>query len=262
MRTPILLYVVICLSLPVLSFGRQVTIRTIKEQSPVRKIDYTFPHIIYGANKTVATKINHTLITDFLQIDPKEVRKSIFEAVWPQEGESILASLSEISWETHTNTLKLFSVAISAEGCGAYCERFTNYYSFDLKTGKLLTLDQLFTQDGQRRLLDSVNLLKKQELQTAVKELQESLHDKAQKQDHERAKETMELYQDCLERGGVELIQDLSFYLKGNSLFIHIGRCSAHVNRALDDVGDFEFSFRFVNLKQYLTPYGRQLLLQ
>ena len=244
-----------------LSFGRQVTIRTIKGQSPVRQIDYTFPHIVYGANKTVATKINHALITDFLQIDPKEVRKSIFEAVWPQEGEGIPAFLSGISWETHTNTSKLFSLAISAEGCGAYCEYFTNYYSFDLKTGKLLGLDQLFTQDGQRRMLDSVNLLKKQELQTAVKELQASLQDTAQKEEHERAKETMELYQDCLEWGGVESMQDLSFHLKGNSLFIHIGRCSAHVNRALDDIGDFEFSFRPADLKQFLTPYGQKLLL-
>jgi hypothetical protein len=262
MRTSILLYVVICLLFPVFSFGRQVTIRTIKGQSPVRQIDYAFPHIVYGANKTVATKINHALITDFLEIDPKKVRKSIFEAVWPQEGVGIPAFLSEISWETHTNTSKLFSLAISAEGCGAYCEPFTNYYSFDLKTGKLLALDQLFTQEGQRRLLDSVNLLKKHELQTAVKHLQVSLQDTAQKEDHERAKEAIEMYQECLELGGVESIQDLSFHLKANSLLIHIGRCSAHVNRALDDVGDFEFSFRLANLKQYLTPYGRQLLMQ
>jgi hypothetical protein len=91
--------------------------------------------------------------------------------------------------------------------------------------------------------------------------LKTSLLDTTQKQEHERAKETIELYQECLERGGVESLQDLSFHLQGGTLFIHIGRCSAHINRALDDVDDFEFCFRLTNLKQYLNPYGRQLLL-
>ncbi len=262
MRTPILSYIVICILFPVLSFGRQVAIQTIKEQSPIRHIDYTFPRIVYQADKTVADTINHVLIADFLSIDPKEVRKSIFEAIWPQEGEAIPPSLSEISWEVHTNTAKLFSLAISAEGCGAYCEYFTSYYCFDLKTGELLGLDQLFTEDGLRLLRDSVNSLKKHRIQAMMKTLRQSLLDTAQHKEREVIEEKIALYRDCLEQEDIDRIEGQSFHFNRNSLFIHVGRCSAHYNRGFDDLGDFEFSFRYNDLKQHLTPYGRQLLLQ
>lgn len=260
MRTSILLCIVICFSLPVLSFGRQVTIQTIKEQSPIRHINYTFPQIVYQANKTVADTINHVLVADFLSIDPKEVHKSIFEEIWPQEGEAIPPSLREISWEVHTNTSKLFSLAISAEGCGAYCEYFTNYYSFDLKTGELLWLGELFTEDGLRLLRDSVNSLKKHRIQAMMRTLRQSLLDTVQHKEREVIEEKIALYRDCLEQEGIDRIEGQSFHFNKNSLFIHVGRCSAHYNRGFDDVGDFEFSFRIATLRQYLTPYGQQLL--
>jgi hypothetical protein len=134
------LYIVICLILPATSFGRQVTIQTIKEQSPIKHISYEFPRIVYKPDKNVADTINHVLVADFLSVDPGEVSKSIFEEVWPHDS-ILMPALNDISWIVHTNTPKLLSIAITGEGCGAYCEYFTRYYSFDLKTGELLVLD-------------------------------------------------------------------------------------------------------------------------
>jgi hypothetical protein len=263
MRPRILFYTFLFL-LPILSYGRQVTIQEIKELSPLnKKYEYVFPRIVYQANKAVAAKINHTLVMDFLQIDPKKVRKSIFEAVWPQKKDA-MPELNGLDWIVHFNTPRLFSIAIGAEGCAAYCEYFTNYYSFDLKTGKLLVLDQLFTKDGLLLLRDSVNFLKKEKLQSNIKTHQKLLRDTSLQlttDDLESMKNIIELYQDCLDKDGIETVGDCSFYLRGD-LFIRLDRCSAHYNRSLDDLGDFEFSFNCAGLKQYLTPYGRQLFLQ
>lgn len=267
MRLRILLFPLLLLS-SLLSYGRQVVVREIKEQAPLNKsYEYVFPHIVYQADKGVAAKINDALVADFLRIDPKEVHKSIFEEVWPQTKDA-MPSLNDIDWTVHTNTSRLLSLAISAEGCGAYCEYFTSYYSFDLKTGKLLTLDQLFTKAGLLLLSDSVSVLKKQKLEPAIKTLQASLQDTSQsKEDIEIAKETIVMYQDCLGNVSADTLQEvhsfyLPFYLRNGYLFIHVNRCSAHYNRSLDEFGDFEFSFKCADLKQYLTPYGQQLLRQ
>lgn len=256
----ILLYALL-LGLPLLSYSRQVTVGEVTGQPPFTKnYEYAFPHIIYPANKAVAAAINNTLVADFLRIDPKEVRKSIFEAVWPQEKDA-MPPLNDISWVVHANTRKLLSLAISAEGCGAYCEYFTSYYSFDLKTGKLLGLDQVFNKEGLLLLKDSVNRLKKESLQAVLARLRKELRDTTiSVDDVATLKETIELYQDCLDRGGIETIQGHGFYLHDGNLFIRLDRCSAHVNRALDQLGEFEFSFKCADLKQYLTPYGQQLL--
>lgn len=247
-----------------LSYSRQVTIQEVTGQAPLNKnYEYVFPRIVNPANKVIATQINNVLISDFLRIEPKEVRTSIFEAVWPQEKDA-MPGLNDISWMVHTNTSKLLSLAISAEGCGAYCEYFTSYYSFDLKTGKLLALDLLFSKDGLLLLKDSVNMLKKQSLQPVLIRLRKELQDTAtmSADDMASVKETIELYQDCLDRGGIETVQGHGFYLRDGYLFIRLDRCSAHYNRSLDELGEFEFSFKCADLRQYLTPYGRQLLFQ
>jgi hypothetical protein len=263
MPTRFTLYFLLFL-LPRLSFGRQVTIQEIKEESPLnKKYEYRFPRIVYEANKGVAAKINNTLAADFLRIDPKKVRKSLFEAVWPQQ-KNAMPELSEIDWIVHTNTPALFSIDIGAQGCGAYCEYFDTYYTFDLKTGERLTLKQLFTKEGLIIVRDSVNSHKKQVLQATIKTHQGLLRDTAIQlttDNIQSVKNTIELYQDCLAKGGIETVEDCSFYLRGG-LFIRLERCSAHYNRNLDDLGNIECSFDYIDMKQYLTPYGQQLLLK
>jgi hypothetical protein len=252
------------LSLPLLSYGRQVTILEIKGQSPLnKKYEYRFPHIVYETNKAVAAKINNTLVADFLRIDPKKVRKSIFEAVWPQQKDA-MPELSEIDWIVHTNKPGLLSIDVGALGCGAYCEYFDTYYTFDLKTGERLTLKQLFTKEGLLLLRDSVNAYKKQVLQTNIQSHEGLVRDTTLQltaDNIQDEKNAIELYQDCLDKGGIETIEDCAFYLRGN-LIIRLERCSAHYNRNLDDLGDIECSFDYTSLKPYLTPYGQQLLLK
>ena len=63
------------------------------------------------------------------------------------------------------------------------------------------------------------------------------------------------LYTDCLDKeiGSLEYQQ---FYITTSYLYIISDRCSDHYNMALDELWDFEFSFRLEALQKYFTNYG------
>jgi len=60
-----------------------------------------------------------------------------------------------------------------------------------------------------------------------------------QKEHYEGAKE---LYERCLADMNSIPFDYMRFYLSKDKLSLYTDRCSAHVNRALDDIGDFEFT--------------------
>lgn len=50
------------------------------------------------------------------------------------------------------NDGRLLTIAFDSEGCGAYCENYSTYYSFDLQDGTVLTAANLFTPAGLQTL--------------------------------------------------------------------------------------------------------------
>ena len=47
---------------------------------------------------------------------------------------------------------RILTIAFDREGCGAYCENYNTYYSFDLLDGSVLTSTNLFTNTGMQAL--------------------------------------------------------------------------------------------------------------
>lgn len=242
------------------SYG-QVTIREIKEVNPQHKDEkYLFPFVVIPNNKNVADKINDFLVSDILDVDRRKIKKSIFENVWSTTGNR-MQRLSDLSYGVIENNKKLFSISISAEGCGAYCENFTNYYSFDLKTGNRIKLDSLLSKTGVLMLLDSINAKRRQMLTTKIKETQDTLKVQSvqsSKEDKEYYEEMLSLYQECLERE-VTSFEYLRFYITSSDLFVSLDRCSAHYNRNVDEIGEFEFVYKLKNWTRYLTSFANRV---
>ena len=251
----------LALLLPVLSYS-QVLVKEIKENHPVEKDEiYIFPSV-KAKSKSVTTSINNTLVSDFLDIERNKIKKSIFENIWPNE-ENSNGRLSDISYEVLQNSKRIFSISISAEGCGAYCEPFTRYYNFDLQTGKLFKPEVLFTPSGQKLLLAAINKQKKELLQQKIRSAKELLSKKGSaidKDDQEYYQEMIEVYSNCLDTQLYTSLEYIQFSLQEKTLVVFTGRCSAHVNRNVDELGDFEFGFSLTNWKKHFSEYGLSLL--
>jgi hypothetical protein len=57
-------------------------------------------------------------------------------------------------------------------------------------------------------------------------------------------------------------LEYIQFSLQQKTLVVFTGRCSAHVNRNVDELGDFEYGFSVANWKKYFSLYGQSLLNQ
>ena len=244
--------------MPIFSYG-QALIKEIRQTNPIYKtVKYSFPLVVIPQNKKVADKINNHLVSDYLDADRTKVKNSIFENVWPTK-EKRTPTLSDISFEVLRNDKNVLNISIFAQGCGAYCEGFTTYYTYDLKTGARITLDTLFSEEGKRFLIDSMNKRKKEIILVKLKEITDTsgTHQK-DSVDKEFSKEIETLYTDCLEKE-IQSLEYLKFYITTSSLHIISDRCSAHYNMALDDLWDFKFTFHLETLKKYFTTYATSL---
>ncbi|MEJ8842144.1 hypothetical protein WG954_07065 [Lacibacter sp. H375] len=255
------LFILLALLFPFLSHS-QVTVKEIKETHPQDKEQvYIFP-LIKTKTGSISTRINNTLCSDFLDVDRNKVKKSIFENSWANE-ENVYGRLSDISYEILQNSKRIFSISLSAEGCGAYCEPFTRYYNFDLQTGKQFKLEDLFTPAGKKLLLDAMNKQKKELLQQKITSARELLHKKGSavsKDDKEYYEEMIEVYSNCLESQLYNSLEYIQFSLQQKTLVVFGERCSAHVNQNVDELGDFEFGFSLANWKKHFSTYGLSLL--
>lgn len=256
------IFTLFVLALPCMVMS-QVTVKEIKETHPDDKEqEYIFPYVKAKSN-SIANRINNTLCSDFLDVERSKIKKSIFENVWPTD-ENSMGRLSDISYELLNNSKRIFSISISAEGCGAYCEPFTRYYNFDLQTGKQFKLEELLTASGQKLLLAAMNKQKKELLQQKITSAKEQLRKKGSidKDDKAYYEEMIEVYNTCLESQLYESLDYIQFSLQEKTLAVFTERCSAHVNRNVDELGDFEFGFSLANWKKHFTPYGLSLLKQ
>ncbi len=185
-----------------------------------------------------------------------------------------LASTASMDFNVLRNDNDIFSIAIDAEGCGAYCENYTRNYNFDTRTGRLLTVGDLVTASGARALWKKVNLEKKRRYSNMIKQLQRERKARLKSgviDPNDDSEDRIGLNEYCLTQVESALSsaklseRDLHSYklsmAADKSLVLTAGRCSNHASRALDDVGDVDLKIPLEQQEPYLTPYGKALLL-
>lgn len=202
-----------------------------------------------------------------------------------------LAGTESQQFTVSRNDTRILTIAFQGEGCGAYCENYSTWYSFDVQDGSLLTAANLFTPQGLRAL--AVRLRQEQitRYRQQLAELRKSLKatqakptrpaippgktDPAQQDIIIDLQDRIALNQSCLNdqiaRGkeAASQQQPTLFDYAGNSPFeitdktfkLTAGRCSNHAMRALDDVGDVVLSLPYPGLAAWVTAYGKAVLL-
>lgn len=246
-----------------ISTNAQINIKKITATNPYqKKIKYEFPFIVSNANKKAAEKINDSLTLDFLDINRKKVKKSIFENVWGKSKDDIIP-MSDVSYKVLYNSGNIISLSINAEGCGAYCESFTRYFSYNTKTGNKIRITDLLNKSGLKLLTDSILARKQKTLENKLQEIEDSLETasvQANNDSKEYFLQMKELYENCRTESVQLQINYFEFYLTKTQLFFITDRCSAHYNRAVDELDNFTFAFFIKEWNQFLTPVGRKII--
>ena len=216
--------------------------------------EYTFP-ILEGPDKSVTNKINSYLVDDQLNIVLGQEEESIFEYVW-QKPDDPFARINYLTYKVNLLNRKLYTVTISGEFCGAYCEDYDMSYTFDLTSGDLLTLDTLFNRNGQEKLLSELKEYKRKLIEKKINELKQiTQSDTLESGDQEYYQNMLDLYQNCNSE-----YTDLKYFRyipSQDSLEIIYGRCSAHYNRNVDELWYFNKSISIDDWSEQLSEIGK-----
>jgi hypothetical protein len=226
----------------------------------VKRSDWQFP-VLEEADSKIAERINDLMLVDLFEL--------YLEAIPPENPEQSLAVLTEnefrsipsLDFKVLRNDARLFSVLFIGDGCGAYCEYFQRPMAFDSATGRLLTAMDLFSHDGRKALIGELVNRNRQTLQDRIKKAQAS--PPSESNSAEDAEAIVGLYKECLEswqsNAWRHTVGSMEFH-PSELVFVH-GRCSNHIQQALDDLGELRNPFSYAALKPWLSDYGRRLLL-
>lgn len=165
---------------------------------------------------------------------------------------------------------RLVSFTFSGEGCGAYCEEFTEAHTFDLRDGREIAIGDLLTLDGFVDVGRRVDADRKRKYQKEVTDFKALIKASSKSAKGKKADDDPEINlkfnQDCLDE--VRTRPSTPQWLGSERLFvddkggivISVGRCSNHAMQALDDVGNIDVTIPADTLKADLTPYGLTVL--
>ncbi|WP_052135268.1 hypothetical protein [Collimonas arenae] len=231
------------------------------------------PFVTMGDQK-VAAKINDYLFIGQVGVMAPIQPGKFFSAA----GSDRIAGMASQEFTISRNDGRILTIAFAAEGCGAYCEDYNTYHSFDIKTGRTLGADDLLTESGMRNLAQKMAKERQSQYRRQLVSLKKDLK-AAQKEHKPDSQNTISdlndriaLNTDCLgDVGNTESLPSaaamlstfryFNYELAEQAFKLTAGRCSNHAMRALDDVGDVTLAIPYAELKPYLTGYGKALLL-
>jgi hypothetical protein len=226
------------------------------------------PYVVGGGD--VANRINDALYLAVMGIAAPLKGGKTFPLT---EGSGELEGTASLDFSVQRNDGRILSLTINAEGCGAYCEYYVRSYSFDAVTGRALSAIDLFTPSGLSAVAKKMQAERKRRYMAQIKALKQDRAELKRKKGplDGDIDERIAFNEECLEheqeRQQSSSQQDTLHYLrfslpKNKAAVFSSGRCSAHVNRALDDVDEVDLVLLPKGLVDLLNPYGKALLLE
>lgn len=238
------------------SCSREFQVQNRTGESPIKEM-YSFP-ILVGGDEKICEAINNELSSSYLNLKLGEESKSIFEKIW-SASEDQMPERTDLAYRVEYLGAKLYSVNITGFYVGAYLNPIDEYRNFDLRTGREIYLDTLFSPDGEQKICNELSLYKKGLLDEKIQFAREQMSKENMDMD-ERTQyaEMYDMYVNC--SSTIDGLTPVSFYRKGDSLFFVLDPCSVHYNRGLDELGTFYFGQALSQLKPHLSSYGKDLL--
>lgn len=246
----------VAMSIPAAGAAQPITVDTISAMQPWPPHElFTFPRFSISGHTQVADRIYRDACIELLEVDPDTAKGSIFQVAWGDPTLGLSQRLNSLTWSFDQPLPQLLSIAFSGEGCGAYCEGFTVHYVYDLREGSRLQFDTLFTDVGHTAVDDTIRKQWVALVETHMRLITDPLQGNSlSAENSEGWNGALEMYRQCLlERAGQRpYVAD--FEPRDHGLRVYIARCSAHVDRDQDDLGEVFVDLPYEWLRPYLRP--------
>lgn len=208
-----------------------------------------FPVVSYADKPTVENKINTFLQVDQLEYIPGSGGNP-FKLV--SSGKTSYSNYVDFySWEKRDAPKNILCLAIDGEASGAYPEYFMIWKNFDLRTGNLINIQDLF-QPGAVKVVESI----------IQKRIRKNINDfltqlKSEKNPSQEVLDQIAIYEGCYTD---YTLDGIKYYFTEDKLKFIAGRCANHAMRALDELGEHVIELPYKELDNYWSPYAKNLL--
>ena len=229
--------------------GPAVDVKTLKHE----KLGYSLPFVV-SSDPGVGRRINDEVFDRLLGLSAPETLQDGMALLEQQSSTEGSRSLALAQYLVIRNDDRLLILEVEGEGCGAYCESFTQQFLFDTRTGRAIHPEDLFTDAGSSALAQR---LKSAQIRSG-KALLASARRKESLQEGEDA-----TYSRCLAdwARSEPRLWPLAANFKGQWRFT-AGTCSAHVNRGSDLLDRLDVPVTLAQLVPHLNAYGKSLLMR
>jgi hypothetical protein len=224
-----------------ITFGQNVRIDTLdlkksEQFNELQSDKMNFP-IIRTGNKKIDSLINSDLKNKFTsnEYPIESIETTLIK--WADDR------IIYLDFEVTYNQNGILSLNISAEGCGAYCTYWTDYYNYSVISGKLLNISEIVDTTGEFNT--RIYKDKEAQFQQQKKELKEMLNDPDAELDQSTYEWALEYYENC----------ENSFDLKSFAIYPDyieiIKRC--YLPNAIKNLTPFlSFKYKKSEIKKYL----------
>ena len=187
------------------AFAQKIYVDTLKfpdgaSLTAEQKTDIRFP-IVKTGRRNVDSLINRDLKNRFTDNEFPDLPADSALIQWADQR------IVYVDFELSYLQDGLISLNISAEGCGAHCTNWTDYFTYSTTTGKYVTIDEIVDTSGRFKGIVMADKTKRYEEQR--KELKKMFLDKTSELDEESYQLALERYDEC----------DQSFALGAFALF-------------------------------------------
>jgi hypothetical protein len=171
--------------------------------------------------------------------------------------DGIDSSTTSLDFSVTAQTEGYLSLEIDGEYMGAYPSANSKAYSFDLHTGDLITLDELFSHAGLSAFIRRVQADRIKQMDRILAALKHP----AAGTDRDLNDDKLGLYSGCRESlEGRDLTHD-QLSLGKDGLTLSMAMCASHAQLALDDLFNYDAHYPISAVQPWLSDYGHCLLV-
>lgn len=197
--------------------------------------------------------INTFVYDAFLHTLPSTDAKAITTAIDPGTMSIESKGISPV------NGGRMVVASLELSICGAHCGDSTFDYYFDVANGRPVEALDVVMPDAKLKLLPKARKARSVTMQKHIAELRKRIRKGKDKWD---AEEQLVLYEACRESEEQASAGGFGYLLiRENRLILRSMSCGSYSVRAIDELGDFEYVLKGEEMRPYLSPYGRKLML-
>jgi hypothetical protein len=208
-----------------------------------------FP-IFQCTDPAAALRLNAFLQTDLL--------KKLIDENTSDPFDKLQSSTFE-NYEVLRNDSLMLSLRFSFEGCGAYCEHYDQYLTFDSFSGNPLASHHFFDPTAWSNIKQSISDRRNSMLSGYIEHLKKQLANlETAAEDSDTWNQQLEMYEWCLQSRDTSYVNPHRFYVTDTSVIFVEERCSNHAMRSLDDLDEFHTE-HLISDTSDLSKYGKYI---